>query len=170
MLRKYKWFKQAWRKINTKIRSGSLLATKDTEFPKWYLLLDPIFTEGVDNMIKLSSKADDIRSNDIRSNNSREDESGDSDTESDLSDSTSTSKSNVNKRCSSSASTASATDDTDSSDINYLYQMNRKMSYQRPRSLQRMTIRVLNMKQTLKLARRTRRRCLKLKQLQCGEL
>lgn len=129
------------------------------------MLLDPIFTEGVDNMIKLSSKADDIRSN-----NSREDESGDSDTESDLSDSTSTSKSNVNKRCSSSASTASATDDTDSSDINYLYQMNRKMSYQRPRSLQRMTIRVLNMKQTLKLARRTRRRCLKLKQLQCGEL
>ena len=32
--RKYKWFKQAWRKINTKIRSGSGLAAKDTEVPK----------------------------------------------------------------------------------------------------------------------------------------
>ena len=102
---KYKWFKQEWRKINAKIRSGSGLAAKDTEVPKWYLLLDPIFTEGVDNMMKLSSKADDIRSD-----NSNEDESGDGDTESDLSDSTSTSKINVNKRCSSSASTASATD------------------------------------------------------------
>ena len=36
--RKYKWFKQEWRKINTKIRSGTGLAAKDTEVPKWYLL------------------------------------------------------------------------------------------------------------------------------------
>ena len=73
--------------------------------PKWYLLLDPIFTEGVDNMSRLSSNADDKQRD-----NSSEDESGDSDTESDLSDSTSASKTNVNKRSSSSASTASAND------------------------------------------------------------
>ena len=56
-------------------------------------------------MIKLSSKADDIRSD-----NSSEDESGDSGMQIGLSDSTSISKTNVNKRSSSSAPTASATD------------------------------------------------------------
>ena len=59
--------------------------------PKWYLLLDPILTEGVDNK--------------TCSDNSSEDESGDS---------TSTSKRDISKRSSSSASTASAIDVRDS--------------------------------------------------------
>ena len=88
---KYRWFKQEWRKANTKICSGNGLAAKDIEVPKWYLLLDPILTEGVDNK--------------TCSDNSSEDESGDS---------TFTSKRDISKRSSSSASTASAIDVRDS--------------------------------------------------------
>lgn len=67
-------------------------------------------------MIKLSSKVDDIRSNNLR-----EDELGDSDIESDLSDSIFISKSNVNKRCFSFVFIVLVIDDIDLFDINYLY-------------------------------------------------
>ena len=74
--RKYKW-------LNNKIRSGSGLGTKDTGVPDWYVLLDPVFTEGVDSMLTLSCKADYIRNSDSNLQSSSSEE--------DLSDTTSTS-------------------------------------------------------------------------------
>ena len=59
---KYRWFKKQWKQINNKIHSGSGLGAEDTQALDWYELLDPIFTESVYNMTKLSSKASDILS------------------------------------------------------------------------------------------------------------
>ena len=61
---KYKWLKKEWRKINTKIRTGSSLGAKDTEVPSWYELLDPLFSESVDDMLSISSKASDLLASD----------------------------------------------------------------------------------------------------------
>ena len=36
---KYKWLKQEWKRINTKIKTGSGLGAKDTEVPTWYDVL-----------------------------------------------------------------------------------------------------------------------------------
>ena len=61
---KYKWLRKEWRKINTKIRTGSGLGAKDTKVPSWYELLDPLFSESVDNMLSISSKASDLLASD----------------------------------------------------------------------------------------------------------
>lgn len=105
--RKYKWFKTEWRKMNTKIRSGSGLAAKDTEVPKWYEFLDPIFTQGVDNMIELSSKAVDV------CESSSEEELTDGDgTQSEIETLSISSKERLTKRRSSSSNSIN-TDTTD---------------------------------------------------------
>lgn len=77
--RKYKWLKQEWRKINYKISNGSGLGAKDTELPRWYGLLDPIFTQGMDGMLTLSSKSDDICSGDSDMNSDNDSEKTESD-------------------------------------------------------------------------------------------
>ena len=57
---KYKWLKKEWRRINTQIKTGSGLGAKDTQVPSWYDLLDPLFSESVDYMLSISSKASDL--------------------------------------------------------------------------------------------------------------
>ena len=61
---KYKWLKKEWRKINTKIRTGSGLGAKDTKVPSWYELLEPLFSVSVDDMLSISSKASDLLASD----------------------------------------------------------------------------------------------------------
>ena len=61
---KYKWLKQEWKRINTKIKTGSGLGAKDTEVPTWYDVLDPLFSESCDNMLSVSSKESDLRVSD----------------------------------------------------------------------------------------------------------
>ena len=61
---KYKCLKQEWKRINTKIKTGSGLGAKDTEVPTWYNVLDPLFSESCDNMFSVSSKASKLRDSD----------------------------------------------------------------------------------------------------------
>ncbi|XP_068739215.1 uncharacterized protein [Montipora capricornis] len=59
----YKWLKHEWKRINTKIKTGSGQGAKDTELPTWSDVLDPLFSESCDNM-SVSSKASDKRDSD----------------------------------------------------------------------------------------------------------
>lgn len=61
---KYKWLKQEWKRINTKIKTGSGVGAKDTEVPTWYDVLVPLFSESCDNMLSVSSKTSDLRDSD----------------------------------------------------------------------------------------------------------
>ena len=61
---KYKWLQLEWKRINTKIKTGSGLGAKDTKVPTWYDVLDPLFSENWDNMLSVSSKASDLRDSD----------------------------------------------------------------------------------------------------------
>jgi len=61
---KYKWFKKEWRRINAQIKTGRGLEEKDTEAPSWYDLLDPLFSESVDDMLSVSGKASDLHGSD----------------------------------------------------------------------------------------------------------
>ena len=58
---KYKWLKQEWKRIKTRIKTGSGLGAKDTKVPTWYDVLDPLFSESCDNVLSVSSKASDLR-------------------------------------------------------------------------------------------------------------
>ena len=55
---KYKWLKQEWKRINTKIKTGSGLEAKDTEVPTWYDVLNPLFSKSCDNMLSVRVQED----------------------------------------------------------------------------------------------------------------
>ena len=61
---KYRWLKQEWKRINTKIKTESGLGARDTEVPTWHDVLDPLFSEICDNMLSISSKASNLRDSD----------------------------------------------------------------------------------------------------------
>lgn len=57
---KYKWFKKKWRRIDNQIRFGSGLGAKDTSTPTWYGILNPNFSEAMDDMTSVLSRASDL--------------------------------------------------------------------------------------------------------------
>ena len=61
---KYKWFKREWKHIQNKIKFGSGLSSKETdpesESTRWYDILNPVFTEGVDDFTDVARSAGDI--------------------------------------------------------------------------------------------------------------
>ena len=57
---KYKWFKREWKQIQNKIKFGSGLSSKETESTRWYDILNPVFTEGVDEFTDVACSAGDI--------------------------------------------------------------------------------------------------------------
>ena len=62
---KYKWFKLEWKHMQNKIKFGSGLSSKETDpgSERWYDILNPVFTEGVDEFTDVACSAADVIGN-----------------------------------------------------------------------------------------------------------